>query len=305
MVMNDSAILLATFNGAKYISSFLDSLVQQSDRNFDLIVRDDGSTDETIAIIQSYADKIPVTFLPATGRLNSARNFVELLRKSKTGYKYYFFADQDDYWVSNKIERAVSNLQSHMNVPAMYFTKLELVDENLSHICYTQSPRIVSFENALVQNIASGCTIALNSAARNLYLSNLPHKLRMHDWWSYLLFTALGEVIYDDYPSVRYRQHSSNVVGASRSVWHSYGRRIKRLLAPNISGVVSYSGQAQEFYNCFGEVLDAEKSELVRKLINGRKTLLGRVGLMIRSPYVRQRTFDSFALRILFVLGYF
>ena len=92
-----SVVLLATYNGATYLSEFLDSLVTQTDSNFQLIVRDDGSTDGTLDIILEYTDRLSIEILDASPRLGPALSFFELLRHAGDHFDYYFFADQDDY----------------------------------------------------------------------------------------------------------------------------------------------------------------------------------------------------------------
>lgn len=300
------AVLLATYNGEKYIHYFLDSLVEQNYKEFELIVRDDGSTDNTMKIINSYSNRLRITTLNADERLGAAKSFIRLLLEVKGNFDCYMFADQDDYWHLDKIHRAQEKLtQQDSSFPVMYFAGLELVDSSLSHISFPPGPRIISLNNALVENVATGCTIALNKKARNLVIENLPRQITMHDWWFYIIFSALGKIVYDNYAALKYRQHAGNAVGAATSTFHDLTRRTKRFFSKNSSGVFSISDQAEEFYRCFGSFLSAHEIKLVKELVNGKKTLFGRIGLTASSDFVRQKNIDTFILRIIFLLGRF
>lgn len=300
------AVLLSTYNGEKYIHYFLDSLVEQTYKEFELIVRDDGSTDNTMKIINSYSNRLRITTLNADERLGAAKSFIRLLLEVKGNFDCYMFADQDDYWYLDKIHRAHEKLtQQDASFPVMYFAGLELVDSNLSHISFPPRPRIISFNNALVENVATGCTIALNLKARNLVIENLPRQITMHDWWFYIIFSALGEIVYDNYAALKYRQHGGNVVGAATSTFHDLTRRTKRFFSRNSGGVFSISDQAEELYRCFGSYLSSREIKLVKELVNGRKTLFGRICLAASSDFVRQKNIDTFILRIIFLLGRF
>jgi len=129
-----AVILLATYNGAEYLPEFLDSLVAQTYSNFTVIVRDDGSTDDTLKIIRSYSHKIEIAFIDANVRLGPAKSFFELLNQAGDNFDFYFFADQDDYWYESKIEHAVDKLSAEKKNVALYCSRLEYVDENLAHI---------------------------------------------------------------------------------------------------------------------------------------------------------------------------
>ena len=300
-----AAVLLATYNGEKYLPEFLESLLAQSYKDFELIVRDDGSSDDTLNILDSYSHKLSITILNHSERLGAARNFIQLLVDSGDGFKYYLFADQDDYWHHNKIERAQAKLAGQNNLPTLYCTRLELVDSHLAHISFPPKPRVVALNNALVENIATGCTIALNGDARRLAIDNLPTIFSMHDWWLYIVVSALGKVIYDDFSSLKYRQHGGNTIGAATNVYQHVLQRAKRFFSNKKDGVFCISDQAEEFYHCYGHLLSAQEVKLVQSLITGKKTLLGRMRLAFASDFIRQKTTDTIILKILFLLGRF
>lgn len=306
MTTKKVAVLLATYNGEKYIAEFLESLLAQSFTEFELFVRDDGSTDNTLNILTDYSDRLNITLIDSSSRLGAAKSFIQLLIEVGEGFNCYMFADQDDVWNFDKIERAYTKLLNEKNdVPILYCAGLELVDSSLAHISFSLPPRIISLRNALIENIATGCTIALNEKARELVINNLPEKLIMHDWWFYIVFSALGQVIYDAYPALKYRQHGGNVIGAATSPFQDLKRRIKRFLSSKKDGVFSIADQAAEFDRCFGPFLTADDARLVKSIIEGKKTMSGRFRLALNSGFVRQKKMDTFILRILFLLGRF
>jgi glycosyltransferase involved in cell wall biosynthesis len=305
MNIRRNVILLATYNGEKYLSEFFESLTNQSCKNFLLIVRDDESSDNTLNIISNYSNKLNITLLNSNIRLGAACNFIQLLIESGDEFDNYFFADQDDYWHPNKIERAQVNLAEYDNLPTMYCAGLELVDSDLSHISFTPLPRVIDLNNALVENIVTGCTIAINSKARHFVIDHLPRKFSMHDWWFYIVFSALGKIVYDDYVSLKYRQHSHNTIGSAKNIYQDLNKKLKRFFSKRKSGVFSIADQSKEFDRCYGRFLSIQQRKLVQDLIVEKASILGRVRLAFSSRFIRQKKVDTIILRILFLLGRF
>ena len=155
-------ILLSTYNGARYLDALLELIWKQEWRNWRIQVRDDGSTDETVAILQRWMKRIRLT-LTVGSPVGVTASFLELLKNSGD-CDITMFADQDDVWHGNKVALAVHALaRMPHDKAAMYCTRARVVDQDLSPLGLTPDwPRPPSFENALVENIAIGCTIALN-----------------------------------------------------------------------------------------------------------------------------------------------
>ena len=154
--------------------------------------RDDGSTDTTIALLDQWASRIPLVVTRGT-HIGATASFFELLchsRERDNENEIVAFADQDDVWDGDKLTRAVRALRElPPERPALYCSRAGIVDENLRPLGLTRDfRRPPSFENALVENIAMGCTMALNQAAVRLLTSvPPPARARMHDWWCYLV----------------------------------------------------------------------------------------------------------------------
>ena len=216
------AILLSTYNGARYLPAQLESLLEQTVREWVLYWRDDGSRDETVAILETFAARagagrcVPVR---EPGHLGVTGSFMALLRAATPAGLPVAFADQDDIWLPGKLAQALAALEPECS-PALYCCRQKLVSEDLQPLGESAALlRPPCFPAALTQNIATGCTVVLNPAAAALVARSRPPGGSLHDWWSYLLVTAAGgRVIADPTPMVLYRQHGGNLVGAPRSM---------------------------------------------------------------------------------------
>ena len=296
------AILLATFNGAQYIREFLDSLCDQSYEDFCLYVRDDGSTDSTLAILNGYSTRLTIKILPSDGRLGPAKGFMRIMGLADAKHGCYLFADQDDYWYPDKVERSAVALLEHRDEVFLYCSRLEYVDEDLRHLKYSPIPRFFSIENAAVENVATGCTVGITQRMRNEILAGNPYDFIMHDWWLYLYCCAFGRVIYDAKPSIKYRQHSSNTIGAATGLIDDFRRRWTRF-ARRDGGVHLLSRQLKAFLYCHGGALTESNRRLLTMLVGGKDRFFTRLRLAIVPPVARQSRLDTFILRFLFLMG--
>jgi glycosyltransferase involved in cell wall biosynthesis len=234
------AILMCTYNGAAFLSEQLQSIVDQTYTNWFLVVSDDGSADETLQVLQKYQSVLGSRLrLQAGPGQGFAANFMSLAANAAIKADYFAFADQDDVWHPNKLRHSLEALSGIANreQPAIYCGRCRLVDEHGAYIGLSPLfARPPSFGNALVQSLAGANTMLLNQPARQL-LVGLPADTQViaHDWLTYLLVTAYGgKVIYDAEPSLDYRQHSRNVIGASTSLF-ARAKRIGMLLKGRFS----------------------------------------------------------------------
>lgn len=295
------AVLLATYNGSEYIEEFLESLCMQSFRQFRIYVRDDGSTDNTLSLIALYAGRLDIRVIGSGQRLGAAKSFLELLRQTP-GHLYYMFADQDDYWYSDKIARVVSAMEGRCSEVVLYCSRLEYVDSQLKHLGYSRLPRLLSFQNAVVENIATGCTVAITRAVVDEVLIREPYDVVMHDWWLYMYCSAFGRVVYDPEASIKYRQHGNNVIGAATGPIDDFRRRWRRYVT-EAGGVHPMSRQARAFLECYHNKLSSSDRSILERVVDGKKTFTARLRLFLSPPVLRQSKIDSFIMRFLFLLG--
>ena len=237
------AILLATYNGAKYIREQLDSLFQQSCGDFHLYVHDDGSTDDTLKIIEEYRQKYSdrVTVLEDSQKhKGAARSFMTLLQEVDSDY--YMFCDQDDIWLSNKVELTLARMKeiegttrnAAGTAPVVVATDLKVVDEQLTPIkdSFNADLKIDVFrkhsELICVRHVVTGCTMMFNRAAKEVSLPISP-RATMHDEWVALCVHFNGGIISIlDEATMLYRQHTSNTLGANQASKGFFERAIAR-----------------------------------------------------------------------------
>ncbi|MCV2870154.1 glycosyltransferase family 2 protein [Defluviimonas sp. WL0002] len=228
------AILLASYNGARYLREQLDSIAAQDHDDWSLHVSDDGSSDGTLGIVAEFARSHPGRRIvwrkgPARG---STVNFLSLLCDARISADYFAFADQDDVWLPGKLSRALAALAPSEDRAALYGSRTWIADKTLTIRGISPLPRHrPSFRNALVQSIAGGNTMVLNGLARMLALDAGPAEgATCHDWWLYQLISgAGGQIVFDPVATVLYRQHDANQIGANLSLAARF-RRLSQLL---------------------------------------------------------------------------
>jgi glycosyltransferase involved in cell wall biosynthesis len=226
----DATILLATLNGARWIERQLHSIESQDwQGNIHVLVSDDGSTDGTLAQLDAWRSRwTRGAFTIEEGpRDGHAANFRRLVLRAPAGHGLYAYSDQDDIWMPRKLSMADAELRARSG-PALTCGSTLLIDESDRVIGRSiRFSRPPSFRNALVQSIAGGNTMVLNAMAFELVRQGFERtSFVSHDWFSYMLVSgAGGAVIYSDDPSVAYRQHDCNAVGANTS----FGARVSRI----------------------------------------------------------------------------
>lgn len=231
-------VLMSTYNGEKYIREQLDSILGQTTADqVQIYIRDDGSSDSTMSIIEEYISAGADIALDKAENVGVISSFFELMNHAPEA-DYYSFADQDDVWLEEKLEVAVEKLHIHeqkcgKDMPLLYCGDTNLVDGELNLIKRESKNPRPSFGNALVENICTGCTAVINRALLKKIRENIPdtRKIIMHDWWLYLIAEAYGETIYDSVPHMNYRQHGNNEWGAKTSRWDVAKHRFKQLFA--------------------------------------------------------------------------
>ena len=217
-------VLMAVYDGEGSLGAQLESLAAQHHRDWRLLASDDGSSDNSRAILSAFADRFGgrVRCLDGPGA-GAAANFLFLIRQAGAALGdegWIAFCDQDDVWQPDRLSRGVAALSREApDRPALYCSRTWITDPALSRrrLSVTR-PRPPGFRNALVQNIASGNTILLNPAASRLVVAAAAEvaTVTLHDWWVYQLVTgAGGVVVHDDIPTLFYRQHGANQIGAN------------------------------------------------------------------------------------------
>lgn len=216
-------ILLATYNGEKFVKEQIESILNQTYENFNLIISDDASTDNTLNILEEYEKKDTRIKVFKKEKNEGLIDNFEFLLKNVTS-DYFMFSDQDDIWKKDKIEKSINKLKEENS--GLVYTDLEIVDEKLNVIypsywkykqIYKKIIKYNNFEALYLNNFVTGCTIL----AKSKYIKDilpLPRnsKFVLHDYWTALIISAKDKISYVEEPTIQYRQHKNNRVGSSR-----------------------------------------------------------------------------------------
>lgn len=286
MHSNSVQIVLATYNGARYLSAQLDSIFAQQSYFSEILVCDDGSTDDTLDVIAKYAVRYPDRIKMVAkkyGQKGAAANFSNLLMSSTADY--VLLSDQDDVWDADKIQFLTTRMQELESKygsakPLLVHSDLRVVDEQLKQISASLfdyqnlDKNLTSLADCLCQNSVTGCTVIMNRSLIKLALPVAPQAV-MHDWWLALVAAAFGRIEFVDRPFIRYRQHASNTLGAKG--W-SIGRIVqkvpvafsRRSAADAIRPIIV---QAEAFSSAYASMLSHEQRSLVDALGTMAKAL--------------------------------
>lgn len=300
------AILMATYNGEKYLREQIDSILQQElDIPFDLIVRDDGSNDSTLQILESYQQKGLLRYY-AQGNLGAAKGFIQMLRDNP-GYELYAFSDQDDVWNPGKLQKGV-NAVADKEGPAIYCTNAELVDSQMQAIgrnTHRVKPTYNLVSILCLASCAQGCTSVFNSAlAKVLQGRDMPEVFIMHDSLVTCLCALMGGmIIYDHEPSIKYRMHGSNVFGmvtAKQSLLRVLKSRFKVITTKK---KISMYTQARNILETYGDVIPQENRALCETVIRSEKSLGARLKLVFDKDLKHDTTNNTITKKLQILFG--
>ena len=252
---------MSTYNGADFIGPQLDSILGQSYSNFRLLIRDDGSEDDTVAIVNRYAAEdariIQITGEP--GNRGAPASFVSLIALSEASF--FMLSDQDDVWLPDKITKTLDKMDDLTEVygegtPLCVFTDLIVVDKELGvidpsfwHYQKLDPDICLNWKKLLSQNVATGCTLMANAAARSVVLPFVLDGM-MHDHWIAANVAKYGKITYISDQTVLYRQHSRNVEGVK-----DFGPKYAFSKMPQLLKTVSFYRRAA---TSFGDVSAAQ-----------------------------------------------
>jgi rhamnosyltransferase len=295
-------ILMSTYNGEKYLKEQIDSLLRQEAVDLDILVRDDGSSDLTLNILNEYSDKGLLTWYVGEN-IRPAKSFMDLIHRASNA-DYYAFCDQDDVWNDDKLFIAIKKLEelADNNKPKLYCSNYQLVDESLNILPDNNHVSTITFKSALVSSCATGCTIVFNRKLLLKLQSYTPQNLVMHDDWAHKVCLALdGRVVYDDRKTLKYRQHGNNVDGGV----HTITSRIQRIFQRISSKECIRSKQIQDLIKGYSSEMNKENLSLACTIANYKKSKGTRWKILfsrsIKTPYSRLN--QGFKLAIF--LGYF
>jgi glycosyltransferase involved in cell wall biosynthesis len=290
-------ILLAAYNGEKFIRDQIESILTQTYTDWRLVIQDDCSTDSTYDIALQYAAKYPEKISSVSRYENSggaANNFFSMLKYAAGDYM--MFSDNDDIWLPEKISVTLDKmheLEAKFGItrPLLVHTDLQVVDSQLHVISESLLKRQNldcsnrQLNHLLAQNVVTGCTLMANRQLLGM-VGDSPMNAVMHDWWLALIAAAFGEIGFVKQPTILYRQHGANQVGAPNT--KSVGYYIKRLLDIRRAqqDIYKSSQQAKEFFEHYENALDPDKAQMVKDFISlPEQSVFGRLYLLNRYDF--------------------
>lgn len=292
-------ILLASFQGAPFLVSQLDSLNAQHLGPLRVDLSDDGSTDGTLALIEGNRarwDRLSILVRrgPGQGAVENFRSLV-LAQAGETS-DFYAFCDQDDIWHPDKLARAVAWLDTAGGRPALFCGRTRILDQkgNITGLSplFARPP---GFRNALVQSIAGGNTMVMNHAAFDLLRQSLHSGTPVvHDWWCYIIVSGAGGLVhYEPEPLVDYRQHAGNLIGAN----DGWGARLKRIGGLLAGRQRAWNSQHLDLLSDCAPLLTAEARAVAGALVEIRAApLMQRPGLLRKAGFYRQSRMGQIGL---------
>lgn len=249
-------IVMATYNGEKYMREQLDSLLSQTHANISIEICDDGSSDETLAIANEYAEKDSrVSLFCNPTNQGYTKNFLQGIMRSEADY--VMLCDQDDIWNENKVEltlAAMLQAEETKDVPILVYTDAMNYDNKTGtelgrfHHSSHLNVKKVDTPHIFMENKCIGCTIMVNRSLVN-YVDRTPKEIRVHDWWLALIASHFGKIVYVDEATLRYRQHGGNMIGGD-SYQDYVQERVSRMQEQRLVLEKTYL-QAKAFIDCY------------------------------------------------------
>ncbi|HFH6846798.1 TPA: glycosyltransferase family 2 protein [Streptococcus agalactiae] len=267
-------ILMATYNGEKFLAQQIESIQKQTFKEWNLLIRDDGSSDKTCDIIRNFTAKDSrIRFINENEHHNLGviKSFFTLVNYEVADF--YFFSDQDDVWLPEKLSVSLEAAKHKASdVPLLVYTDLKVVNQELNILQDSMIRAQSHHANTtllpeLTENTVTGGTMMINHALAEKWFT--PNDILMHDWFLALLAASLGEIIYLDLPTQLYRQHDNNVLGA-----RTMDKRFKILREGLKSIFTRYwklihdsQKQASLIVDKYGDIMTANDLELIKCFI--------------------------------------
>ncbi|MBV1944018.1 glycosyltransferase family 2 protein [Streptococcus parasuis] len=227
-------ILMSTYNGQQFLAEQIRSIQEQSYADWTLFIRDDGSSDNTKEILKDFErqdSRIHIIDSDKSDNLGVIKSFHKLVNHDRADF--YFFSDQDDVWLPNKLELSLKEAQNYpADLPIMVYMDLKVVNQDLEIMTESMVKSQSHHANTelvqeLTENTVTGGVAMINHTLAEMWQET--DDILMHDWYLALLASAFGNLVFIDQPGELYRQHSDNVLGA-----RTLSKRFKKWIRPHI-----------------------------------------------------------------------
>lgn len=265
--MKSVLVLMSTYNGEKYLREQLDSILAQKDVDVTILVRDDGSKDSTVEILEEYKNAYPEIIILEKGKNIGCRgSFFWLIKEAAKNFKdfdYYAFSDQDDIWFENKLISGIGYLDKVDNKYKVYFCNHQMVNEKLEEIPTPHIKARGTLEESFIYQPCIGCSMIMSPALIIATSLSDPNNSDIHDSWTYRVNLVLGgDVVQDMAIYMLYRQHSTNTIGSNQSFVNTWKRRINSFLNHRRER----SRQAKELLRVYANLIPKKQKETLLAL---------------------------------------
>lgn len=276
-------VLMSTYNGEKYIKEQINSILSQKGVDVFLIVRDDGSSDHTIDILEEYKKNTSSFEFIKGVNCGSTHSFSKLLEYAYQKFNQnvlYSFADQDDVWLETKLYVASQIIEKKSTIPMLYCSNLTCVDQKLNylHDMRKNIKKPYPKYGSLVEPIATGCTMVFNPEAARIYLLKYDISVRMHDIFMSYIAAFIGDIYYDNQSYILYRQHENNQIGKRIGLISEIKGKFKSLLSIRYQHLREID--AKIFLEKFKEHLNKEDEEIIEIVAYYRKSIKLRLSFL-------------------------
>ena len=294
------AILLSTYNGEKYVIDQIHSIMTQTYKNIILIIRDDGSTDKTVRLVKEYMQGHDNIKLIEGRNLGFIKSFFELLKAEQADY--YAYCDQDDVWLPEKISTAVNSLNILDNdYPNMEFSNSDYYDAEMKLIAPGEKGKKYSFLNSLYECCSQGMTMVINQKTKDYILDYVPEKVFFHDWWTYMICAGMGQIVYDDVTTVKYRRTGKNETAEGEGFIKVLIWRITHLFGKG--GLKSIRIQQNDFKKFFYDKTIDSNKKILDTFVRDRYSIGGAFKKAFYSGQIRRSKLADLAIRVMFIFG--
>lgn len=255
-------VLMSTYNGEDYLREQIDSILSQINVDLYLLVRDDGSKDNTVQILDGYKQKGALDYYVGEN-IGWKLSFMHLLQNAPDS-DFYAFSDQDDHWLPDKLSVAIEKIKGLTDGPQLYVSNTYYWKDEIKVLTNKIKPD-VNAARCLIWCLGPGCTMVFNKELKSIIKEHPIHDSSIpHDYWVQSTAFLFGSIYYDMDSHILYRQHGNNQLGATITTKEIYKLRFKQFR--NLRSNRVYENRVKQLLNCYGNSISGEKKELCKKI---------------------------------------
>lgn len=298
-------VLLSSFNGEKYIREQIESIFKQKRCTIKLIVRDDGSSDNTLSIVQSLSRCYDIELISGhnIGYVSSFFNLISYALENGHNFDYFSLSDQDDVWDDDKLSVACDTInQEAKDIPILYGSTSRLVTEKMEFVSLSQKMvKPITFYNTIIQNFIPGHSQVMNRRLLEIVGNEIDcDKIYVHDSFITNCAVLCGKVLFDNEPHTNYRQHSFNQLGSEKGFFSWLRNRVKRLKRGDGK---KYALQIEYICEKLNAYINKEEAEEMERFFQCGRHFFTRLSYVFKTRLYRQKKIESLAFKIHYLLG--